>query len=239
MKLDTTLLALLADLPPKLSTDVRVCYAEATDPDLIAACQAHRIARSDAQKAYFAWAKEKGASSFYLPRDYGAIDVRPSMFVFAEPPNKRSWKEAKNQGQVKGGLAYVPTKFPEGLALKAEIAALPGTENSQKIIGLLGAPDTIRYTKHGGTGFTTVGGGGGVIYFAGLAYAGDRFYVYFPNPFYDLATLAESASTFYSGAEVPDDLVNWRPSEAWTLRSKAEVELVVAQYKVAQEAKAA
>lgn len=230
----------LIDLPRELAADVRIAYVEATSPELQAACMAYRASRDATLKTYRDWAEAKGAYSFFIPDGIGISEERPQRFLFKEAPDKRAWKQVKvtRWDRIEGGgLPYVPTKFPEGKAIQAEIAALPAFPSKRIVLQLLNAPDSVCYQYDGGRGSCTVGGSSGTIFFETFGYVGDRNYIVFPNPFFTVSEMASSDS--YEGLEIEGDLLDWRPPEGWTLTTKAKFDLVVAQYRVAQAEKAA
>lgn len=232
----------LAALPCKLAADSRRCFVEATAADLVAICRIHRDTRSAALDAASAWIEAKGGVSFFMPHEWGTADSRPTVFIFATPPNPREFKLLRGRWDTKGrGNAYAPTKWKEGKAIQAEIDALPGLPNSSRITRLVGAPDRIPYTTtrtEWGDGQISVGREGSHIWGSGFAYAGERYFVYFPNPFYDIARIASDAES-YPDPVVPDSLLEWRPPAGWELRSKVEIDLIYAQHNADVEAKKA
>jgi hypothetical protein len=83
-----------------------------------------------------------------------------------------------------------------------------------------------------------VGGSSGRIFFAAFGYIAERNFVLFPNPFHTISDLA--SSDFYAGMTLPEpEILDWRPPEGWTLRTKAQFDLAVAQFRADREAKAA
>jgi hypothetical protein len=192
---------------------------------------AYRASRDATLKTYRDWAEAKGAYSFFIPDGLGLSEERPQRFLFKEAPDKRAWKEAKvtRWDRVEGGgRAYVPTKFPEGKAVQAEIAALPAFPSKQVVLRLLNAPDSVCYQYEGGRGSCSVGGSSGTIFFETFGYVGDRNYIVFPNPFY---TVRDGVVRLLRGpGDRAGDLLDWRPPEGWTLTTKAKFDLVVAQY---------
>lgn len=232
----------LTTLPRELAADVGICYVEATSPEAIAACMAHRKAKQAGMQRFFELASALGAASFFVPSGIGYEPKRPSTFTFETTPNKRAWTPAKMRGggDYKGD-PYRPSKYPEGKAILEQIAAVEPIPNDNEVIDLVGAPDTIRYTTAGGgTGMTTVSGGNGGLFFAVFGFYGERNFVVFPNPFKTISDLASSDSGFYKNLELePPEVVDWRPPVGWTLLTKAQFDLGVAQFRASQEAKAA
>lgn len=222
-------------LPPKLTPEARIVYAEATGPEQLAVVAAHRIAKDAAGDAAMAWIKSKGGTGFYPPRtNFANGDDRPTEFTFAEKPTGRAWKNSSRRPPK--GVAVRLARTTEGVLLNAEREALPAFPNEREIIDMLGVPDSINYTNDKGRGNVGVGREGYTWYFATLARVHDRFLVGFPNPFRAIQLLASEGS---AGLVIEDEAFAWHPPEGWTLRSNAEVELIAAQARADEEAKAA
>jgi hypothetical protein len=239
---NAAILERLAELPRELAADVNICYVEATSPETIAACNAHRKAKQEGMERFFELARTLGAASFFVPSGVGYEPKRPRNFTFETPPNKRAWTASKMRvAPGTKGTPFHPSKHPEGKAITAQIEAVEPIPNDNDIIDLLGAPDTIRYkTGDEGSGMTTVSGGNGGLFFAAFGFVGEHNFVVFPNPFKTISDLASSDSDFYKNLELePSEVLDWRPPEGWTLITKAQFDLKVAQFRASQEAKAA
>lgn len=242
--MNTDILERLTVLPPKLSADIRTCYVEAGD-SVVAPFAEWREKGHRAHSATFEWIKSKGGIGYFGPRtNWGRGEQRALVFCFDKKQTDAAWKSSSWRAEQ--GVAVTPSRTKAGRALTAEIEALPAWPSDHEVIDIVGPPCTIRYTTTGsgddgaGSGMATVGSDGGRLFFSTVFYAGDRFFVSFPNPFYDLARMASSESSFYAGMKVEGDLLDWRPPEGFTLLSKAEVELIFAKAKVeAEERKAA
>jgi hypothetical protein len=237
---NAAILEALTTLPRELAADIKVCYVEATSPEAIAACMAHREQKRAAMARFFELAETLGAASFFIPGSIGADPLRPSTFTFETTPDKRTWKASKlRAGPGVKGQPFHPTKYPEGLAVKARIDAVEPIPNDHAIIDLVDAPDTIRFTADDKRdAMTTVGSGDGRFFFAAFGFVGRRNFVVFPNPFHTISELA--ASDYNQGLVLkPLEVLDWRPPEGWSLLGKAQFDLIVAQHNVALAEKAA
>jgi len=228
----------LAALPPKLSARHRTVYAEPTTAELIETCRAHLAARDAALKGFSEWAKAHGAVSFLVPPAWGAEDHRPAIFLFAPAPSEPGWRQARSVRRRREGNPYTFGKGEAGKALKASLDALPAIPNDRRIFALVGAPGGFSYTYDGGRGSASVGFSDGKVYFETLSELDGRFFVGFPNPFFDIARYRDTAE-YYPGLEIDPEVLAWRPPEGWQLHTRAEVELLYAQARVAAEAEAA
>lgn len=234
----TEIRAKLAELPPELDTGIDFVTLEATGADELAACKAYREGRFAVEKAYFAWAKEKGADTLLIPGHDNGGESRPAIFCFKEPPGP-AWAISKARGAPRGTQPYHTSKKPEGKALQAEIDAMPPLPSRYTVIDRVKAVQNISWKAEGSSGSQGITSIRGRFMLPQTGWAGERYFVVFINPFAALANFLDSVDAYpdsYKELRLDDEsMLDWRPPTGWTAITQAKMELAFAMHKVAAE----
>lgn len=216
-----------SDLPTHYRPENSRMYAEATGDYVRAVVRGWVDRRSAAIKSAMDFAVKHGASGALDPAPINDPEP-PRFFSFTAKPIGKEWSVSRPRARDRAFTAQASTKTPEGRALAAEIAALAHFPPRREIDEAANIITSVSYKHEAGMGSSCCG----FPFGNNLAWIGDRYFVYFDNPFSTLKPILES----YPGAEVrPDGVLDWRLPDGWTVCSKAEMDLVFAQAAVEAE----
>ena len=217
-----------ASLPPHYQIKNDRIYAEATGAAEVAFMKAWLQRRLAALDAAMAFAKEVGAQHVLNPGAYNA-PAPPQVLGFDVKPTDKAWCANRRRARDKFWRCY-PSKTPDGLALRAKMDALPPFPCSREIEVFADLITDISYESDKGHG----GGGVGWPFGEHFAYCGERYFLYFDNPFKAMAEWAQGTDESFRFTR-PAEGLNWRLGPGWKLLTKAEVDLAFAEHKVAVE----
>lgn len=237
-------------LPALMRPEHKLLYLRADFEVVRAFLEDFKARRIAAEAALFSWMDTVGAVA-YSPLI--GVETHPNLFWFNEKPTGKGWKVLPQRASDKGLYkAVFHKKNAEAAALREALEALPPLVRDAEIAAYLNAIYSISYRNIDSEQMW--GGSGSISGFApeaALEWAGDTFIVQVFNPNHKLADMVESAKRSAKDADIrwqfsgsrygsPEfatfDVPGWRPREGFTLISKAQRDLIFAQFRVDQEA---
>ncbi len=231
----------LDELPAPLRPEHSRFCIEATSADTLAFMRDNRARTLAAQEAAFAFAKEHGATSFFPPALFGNEPLVATRYAFDVKPADPAWTIQRPRAADTHYIG-VPSKTAAGRALRAAMMKCVPYPNTQRELSMAAKLlSTLRSFGPGGSwGVTSIGS----FNLANAAWTEDRLFISAANPFVVISGNGRSDDTrlqalLYDGTEYEGEPREWRPPEGWTLRSKAEANLIFATAAAEAERKAA